>query len=278
MQIPDDQATRLILNALAEIPRLKERDVNSPEFKIWLSHTKMGVIAKVFGAKSIHVQEFDAISYRHTGRTVADAIIAELASHRTYIQGLADASYLLTAMLKEVNENQPTEIEGAHTIESKNLASEELSNRIFVVHGRDDGAKDSVARFLSLLGLEPVILQEMPNNGRTIIEKFEDFSDVGFAIVLCTPDDVGALASETDSLKRRPRQNVIFEWGFFVGKLGRGSVAALIKDDEDGQEPVRPSDYDGVMHYPMRAERQWKMDVLKELQSAGYDVDANRIP
>src|ERR1035438_6975181 len=71
-----------------------------------------------------------------------------------------------------------------------------LTKKVFVVHGHDDEAKEKVARFLERLKLEPIILHEQPNEGRTVIEKFEVFADVGFAVVLLTPDDVGALASE----------------------------------------------------------------------------------
>ena len=96
------------------------------------------------------------------------------------------------------------------------------SGRVFVVHGRDAGAKNEVARFLSKLKLEPVILHEKPNQGRTIIEKFERFSDVSFAVVLLTPDDVGRPAGQSEKFdKSRARQNVILELGHFLGKLGR---------------------------------------------------------
>jgi predicted nucleotide-binding protein len=90
--------------------------------------------------------------------------------------------------------------------------------------------KESVARFLEKLDLRPIILHEQPNKGRTVIEKFEAHSDVGFAVVLLTPDDVGGLASSPDKLSRRARQNVILELGYFIGKLGRAKVCALYKE------------------------------------------------
>jgi len=73
-----------------------------------------------------------------------------------------------------------------------------LSQKVFVVHGHDGEAKESVARCLEKLGLTAVILHEQPNQGRTIIEKFEDYADVGYAVVLLTPDDVGASKSQKD--------------------------------------------------------------------------------
>ncbi|MEE8356570.1 MAG: nucleotide-binding protein, partial [Anaerolineales bacterium] len=102
------------------------------------------------------------------------------------------------------------------------------SKKIFIVHGRDEEAKDSLARFLEKLGLEVIILHEQPNQGRTIIEKFEDYSDVGFAVVLLTPDDIGGRANDLELLPRA-RQNVVFELGFFIGALGRERVCALHK-------------------------------------------------
>ena len=277
MQTSDDQASKIINEALAQIPELKRFDIDSQEFKLWRRYTKLGVIAKVFGQTSIHVGEFDSIRFRHPAKTVGDVLIGELTRQRNYITGLGDASILLKAMLKEVEETRDARLHTQFQSPPRNPAELKQLNRIFVVHGRDHDAKDSVELFLIRLGLCPVVLQEMPNNGRTIIEKFEDYSDVGFAVILCTPDDVGALATESSNLRPRPRQNVIFEWGFFTGKLGRGRVAVLVKNDADGTEPVRPTDYDGVMHYPMMDSRQWQNDVLKELQTAGYDVDANQI-
>ena len=90
-----------------------------------------------------------------------------------------------------------------------------------MVHGHDEETKQSVARTIERLGLESVILQEQPNQGRTIIEKFEDYADVGFAVVLLTEDDLGASNKEPQNLRPRARQNVVFELGFFVGRLGR---------------------------------------------------------
>jgi hypothetical protein len=118
------------------------------------------------------------------------------------------------------------------------------SNKVFVVHGHDEGALQALARFIEKLGLEPIVLKERPNQGRTIIEKFEDSArDVGFAIVLLTPDDQ-ASAGGTDS--QRARQNVVFELGFFAGALGRGRVCLLRKGDVE-----MPSDLFGVIYTEM---------------------------
>ncbi|OGA67701.1 MAG: hypothetical protein A3G81_11210 [Betaproteobacteria bacterium RIFCSPLOWO2_12_FULL_65_14] len=93
---------------------------------------------------------------------------------------------------------------------------------------------------------EPIILHEQPSMGRTVIEKFEDYAaDAQLAFVLLTPDDKVAPADSSNDLKRRARQNVILELGFFLGKLGRlsGRVFLLHKG------PIElPSDLSGVIY------------------------------
>ena len=147
-----------------------------------------------------------------------------------------------------------------------------MSRRIFLVHGRDEGAKSAVARFLEKLDLQPVILDEQANRGQTIIEKFESHSNVCFAIVLLTPDDEGGLRGGEKSGRHRARQNVIFELGFFIGRLGRQRVCALTK----GSAMEIPSDYSGVVYIPLDDGGAWRYHLVKELKSAGFDVDANR--
>lgn len=148
--------------------------------------------------------------------------------------------------------------------------SKHIGNRIFIVHGHNDGPKLAVASYLGDQGFEVIILHAMPNSGRTIIEKFEDYSDVGFAVVLLTADDRGG-SIKSETLRPRARQNVIFELGFFYGKLGRHLVCALL---EEGVE--KPSDIDGVVYTPYDKSERWKLDLAKELTAAGYSVDLNK--
>lgn len=149
-------------------------------------------------------------------------------------------------------------------------SSNSHSRDVFVVHGRSNEMKETVARFLEKLELKPIILHEQPSAGQTIIEKFEKYSDARFAIVLLTPDDVGSLAQDSE-LRSRARQNVIFEWGFFVGKLGRKNVCALI-----GEGLEKPSDMDGILCIPADSEQAWKMRLVQELKVAGIEVDLNQ--
>jgi predicted nucleotide-binding protein len=146
------------------------------------------------------------------------------------------------------------------------------SRKVFVIHGHSKGPKEAVARFLENLGLQPIVLHEKPNKGRTIIEKFEqNAKDVGFAIALLTGDDVGK-AKKDRKQKSRPRQNVVFEFGFFIGKLGRKHVCGLRDKDVEV-----PSDYDGILYIPLDEEDHWKRLLARELRSAGYRLKADTL-
>jgi len=144
---------------------------------------------------------------------------------------------------------------------------------VFVVHGHETGARESVARFLEKkIGMNAIILQEQPGKNRTIIEKFEEESSAaGYAVVLMTPDDVGSSIKEKVE-RSRARQNVILELGYFLGRLGRGRVFALKQGDIEV-----PSDYDGVEYIELDDAGAWKQKLATELQAAGVDVDWNRI-
>jgi predicted nucleotide-binding protein len=144
--------------------------------------------------------------------------------------------------------------------------------RVFVVHGRDVETKESVARFLERLGLEPIILHEQPSSGRTVIEKFEVFSNVGFAVVLLTPDDVGGLATEPQKLTGRARQNVILELGYFLGRLSRRGVIALYKKDVE-----MPSDYQGVLYVEFDTAGAWRTKLAQELVQAGFSINLDAL-
>lgn len=145
-----------------------------------------------------------------------------------------------------------------------------LSNKIFIVHGHDEGAREAVARFLLQLGLEPIILHEQANRGRTVIEKVEAQGDVSFAVVLLTPDDEGCVKGGTP--EPRARQNVLLELGYFIGRLGRENVCALKR----GTVEI-PSDFAGVVWEPMDSGNGWKQSLGRELQAAGHSIDWNKV-
>jgi hypothetical protein len=146
------------------------------------------------------------------------------------------------------------------------------SNKVFIVHGHDDAALQGLARFMEKLGLEVIVLKEQPDQGRTIIEKFEDSAkDVGFAVVVLTPDDLGGSVKLSEQ-QNRARQNVIFELGFFAGKLGRGRVCLLRK----GHVEI-PSDLFGVIYTDMDPAEGWKARLVGELKAAKLQFDPDRL-
>ncbi len=159
------------------------------------------------------------------------------------------------------------------TARLRNSAKDTSPGRdIFLVHGHDTAAREEIARFLEGIDTTVRILHEMPNAGRTIIEKFEDYSDAGYAVALLTADDV-AHAKQTPEISfSRARQNVVFELGYFIGKLGRGRVCALV---QDGVE--RPSDIDGLVYIALDKAGGWKMALAKDIKNAGINVNLNKL-
>jgi len=148
------------------------------------------------------------------------------------------------------------------------------TNNVFVVHGHDEEMKQAGARTLSRLGLQPIILHEQPNQGKTLIEKFERSADVQFAVILLSPDDMGYVkTASSESAQARPRQNVILELGYFVGKLTRERVFALKREGD----LELPNDIAGLVYTPYDAAGHWRFELVRELKAAGHTVDANSL-
>ena len=144
------------------------------------------------------------------------------------------------------------------------------NRKVFVVHGREEGPREAVARFLERLGFQPIILHEQANQGRTVIEKVEDHSDVGFAVIILTPDDMGNLRGEEP--RPRARQNVLLELGYFIGKLTRKRVCTL----KVGELEI-PSDWRGVVDEPYDTGGGWRQTLARELEAAEYEIDWNKV-
>lgn len=153
------------------------------------------------------------------------------------------------------------------------ISSVATGHRVFLVHGHNEVILQSCARFIEKLELPLTILREEPNQGRTIIEKFLDYSDAAFAVVLLTADDRGGRIDQTyDEQLPRARQNAIFELGFFIGKIGRDRVCALYEDSVEV-----PSDYQGVVFIPIGKRMEWQLELAKEMKAAGLPVDLNKV-
>lgn len=145
------------------------------------------------------------------------------------------------------------------------------NKRVFIVHGHDNETKESVARTLQTLGLDAIILNEKSNQGKTIIEKLEHYGDVGYAVVLLTPCDIGKAQEETEFMPRA-RQNVIAELGYFIGRLGRNRVSIIHRADTE-----IPSDFKGLGYISYNNDGSWKFLLARELKTAGYNIDANKL-
>ncbi len=148
-----------------------------------------------------------------------------------------------------------------------------IGEKIFIVHGHNNDALQTIARFIEKFQYEIIILHEKPNKGRTIIEKFEEeCKGVGFAIILMTGDDKGGLKSDPiEKQFLRARQNVVLELGFFLGILGRNRVAVLY---EDGVEI--PSDFSGVLFIKIDPNSSWKLEIAREIKAVGFQIDMNK--
>lgn len=170
--------------------------------------------------------------------------------------------------LKEMRQWQHEDMLLANISQRTSMARTKEYKKVFIVHGHDNALKQEVARMVEKQGLEAIILSEQANRGKTIIEKFEEHSDVGAAICLFTGDDYGK-AKDATSENLRARQNVVFEAGYFMGKLGRENV--IIVADKNLE---LPSDMQGVVYTDAG---NWKTEVLQELDKIGYAIDFNKL-
>lgn len=151
---------------------------------------------------------------------------------------------------------------------TKPLLRNRIKNKVFIVHGHDEVLKNDVANFLKKLDLTPIILHEQANKGKTIIEKLEYYTDVDYAIILYTPCDLGGRTE--NNLNFRARQNVVFEHGFLMSKLGRENISVIKKDNIE-----LPNDITGTVYVNGRYD--WQSELIKELKSSSFNIDANKI-
>jgi len=246
---------------------LSNRPLTENAANTWANST-LEYIKQTFGSDSSHITTFCGMPRIRISNGGPD-VYTEYDEQEDAEQ-LAKRVQVLHHLIDQID----TELELSGSVgsqpDSDGTRSAVTRNEIFIVHGRDVSVLHEVARFLEKLGQDVVVLHELPNKGRTIIEKFEEYADVAFAIVLLTPDDVGAIATARDELRHRARQNVIFELGYFIGRLGRRKVCGLYLEGVD-----LPSDYDGVLYTKFDATGAWRLELAKELKAAGLAVDLN---
>ena len=161
------------------------------------------------------------------------------------------------------------------SVNSKPSAGKEM-NRVFMVHGRDHGMLRDVEAFVRKIGIDPVILMDEASRNDTVIEKFERFSDVPFAIILFSPDDVGrAYDAPTADEKRRPRQNAVLELGFFIGRLGRENTVLFV-DATLTADAEYPSDMGGVVPIYYKPGSDWQMRLMREFKASDIEFDPSK--
>ena len=235
---------------------LKENITNSsPDFKAWKMKTERFLIQQ-FGDKSHEYESFQNIHY-------GLMIMTDRTPHSEWVdachKGIQSAIAILGVYLEDFAEGVSGNMSDTQKVSY---------DKVFIVHGHDGELKQSVARIIERQGIEAIILSEQASKGKTIIEKFEDYSDVGGAVCLFTADDVGR-SSSADSDNPRARQNVVFETGYFIGALGRDHIVILA---DHGVE--MPSDLSGVVRTNTA---NWEVDLLRELKAMGYAIDFNKL-
>jgi predicted nucleotide-binding protein len=224
-------------------------------------------LARTFGTESAEYDRYqEAANFDKGFSPFGPSDLGEVKRHLAQSQ---ERSLALLNQAVESLQERLAEAGSATTADTVTL-EKTFSRRVFVVHGHDDGPRESVARFLDRLGFEAIILHEQASGGRTIIEKVEHYGDVGFAVVLLTPDDEGCKKGGTPA--PRARQNVVLELGYFIGRLGRDRVCALKCGDIEV-----PSDFGSVVYVPFDGNGGWREALGKELDAAGFAIDWNKV-
>ena len=264
-----ERAIRKIRRRIKDVAKLKGDQVPWDDGRKRAVETHVReTIREIFGSQSPEFQDFEYFSI-NTGSFVGGS---DSEYQQIFVdEGIPRSIALLEGLISRLEEKREDLADSSGIDASKQIIQpSEKTRRVFLVHGHDEEAKQSVARFLERLELEPVILQEQPNEGRTTIEKFEKNADVEYAVILLTPDDVGYVKGKKNEARSRARQNVILELGYFIGRLSRKRVCGLRK----GSVEI-PSDYHGVLYIPMDNAGGWKLKLAKEIKRSGLDIDLN---
>ena len=179
--------------------------------------------------------------------------------------------YVLRDNYKKISAVYNIMIERIKSYDTTKIMNNNNKN-IFIVHGHDNAIKLEVARLIEKIGYKAIILHEQPDAGRTIIEKLEEnISNSCFGIVIYTGCDEGRCSGETE-LRKRARQNVVFEHGYLRAKLGPNRICSLYEENVE-----LPTDLSGVLYKPIDKEGAWKYAIAKEMKAAGLEVNMNNI-
>lgn len=243
---------------------LSSRPLQSDDYAAWEATTR-SVLLKCFGSDSNNIRHV-----MNVGKNVTLAAATDEWYEQQRAGSLQTQLRLLQSCVEQLEIDREVASEPSPTPGRQVKRRKSSAATAFVVHGHDTAILNDVARWLEDVGVKPVVLIEQPSLGRTIIEKLEQHSDVPYAVILCTADDLGRAKDEKD-LRPRPRQNVLLELGYFMGFLGRESVCVLMSEGLD-----MPTDVHGVVYISIDSEGGWKLKLAKEMKAAGLPVDLNK--
>lgn len=273
LAVTEDRARSLITAQIQKGEALQKREVKNyndteslaEHFSAW-DRTNEDILSRIFDGTKYAEDYKHSVAIYFEGHEWQD----DVQRYRTWTNG-----YL--AYLRSLLENVLPMMAALNTvpsIASSNrgaVSPSEKTGHVFIVHGHNHLQREEVRVVLLRLELQPIVLDEEAAAGQTLIEKLENHAHrAEYAIVLFTADDLGQ-AKDADRLTPRPRQNVLYELGFFHGKLGRPRVCLLL---EKGVDP--PSDLEGLVYISLN-EKDWSLKLAKELKQAGLNIDLNKL-
>ena len=286
LRVSREEARQKIQARIEKGQQLRSEDIRSNETKKagrerkdWSADNKI-LLLSLFGEESTAVAQyihFDNFLDSRSLERFSPAVPYHVRRLRLYEERMNSSIKSLEEILSELalyDKTSNVQRTSANEDTSDNPIPT-FGNRVFIIHGRDDGVRGDVALFVRDLGLKEIILDRQPNEGLiAILDKFErEAKKADFAIALLTPDDVGALKGEVgDQFKPRARQNVIFELGYFIKALGREKVCLLLKGEIEN-----PSDLDGILYVSMNSPNGWRLPLATEMKQAGLPVDLNKL-
>jgi len=225
------------------------------------------ILSRIFGESHKYTIEFGTIPFHHN-----TLVTKEGAAARKWHEAIEITRNLFNAIVLEFD-TFPSE---AKLPIETDTVKDKTEGSVFLAHGHDKEVLEEVEKLLLRLGLTPIILQDRPSLGQTVIEKFEQNSDVQAAIVIFTPDDLAYRRKENPNTARlRARQNVVFELGFFVGGLQRNRTVLVYRSEENFEIP---SDLAGVVQVRYSSGRnEWKSQIATELIEMGYKISPETV-
>jgi len=250
-----------IKDLIERAEKLYNSGVNEPEFKSWKDDAEK-YLKKIYGETSSEAAAFENIEYYKYYLTFdlfnggwRENILKE---KDTFQKGIKTAVFYLKSYEADdhVVDFEKKEQKAKNKSSDKAAAAPEAkkasNKKIFFVHGRNDGVKTQVADFLLKTGIKPVNINKNIGKDQPLMEKMAKHSDVKASIVL---------------FSSAAGQNVIFEAGYFIGKLGMEHTVILL---EEGVET--PSELNGCAFYEIDQKGKWRLEIANKLKSMNFDI------